>query len=637
MNQIAGVETRASGGVKRLMEQYPEVVLATLVERPPEGSQWLHEIKFDGYRLLGYVSGGVARLRTRNGKDWTAKFPSVTASLEKLRAKDAALDMEAVVLDAEGKSSFHALQSALGGEGNPAGIVAYAFDVLHLDGKNLTGLPLIERSEKLEKLLGDSKNHPALLYSEHIQGQGDKMFTQACAKGLEGIVSKLADSRYVPGRQKFWQKCKCGQRQEFIILGFSDARKGERAIGALYLGYRKDSKLSYAGKVGTGFTMKSARELAERFEKLAIQKPGLSRSDASGMTAHEWESIHWIKPVLLCEVAFTEWTEDGRIRHPSFQGLREDKDAGDVKRTPAPTVAANPSGIKKNEGGLAIGGIAITHPDRVISKTGGVTKGQLAEYYDAVSALLLPRIVRRPLSLLRCPAGIEGECFYQRNPGRGLGAEVHAFKFRHDSKSYEYLYIEDEKGLLELIQMGVIEIHPWGATIDAIDYPDRLTFDLDPAPDVPFEALKLAAQDLRQRLQKVGLEPLLKCTGGKGLHVIVPLAGKDKWSVVKSFAASIAQGMAAGAPEAYVATMSKAKRTGKIFVDYFRNDYTATAIADYSARARPGIPVAVPLDWKQLSSLKAANQFTLDDVLKRVKGKKTDPFSKSKAQTIPQT
>jgi bifunctional non-homologous end joining protein LigD len=387
--------------------------------------------------------------------------------------------------------------------------------------------------------------------------------------------------------------------------------------------------------VGTGFSMKGARDLAERFEKLAVQKPTLTRSE-TGMPAREWQSIHWIKPVLLCEVAFTEWTQDGRIRHPSFQGLREDKDAGEVKKeTPAPTAAVNVTGTKKKAGSFSIGGISITHADRVISKTGSITKGQLAQFYAAVAPLMLPRIIRRPLSLLRCPSGIEGECFYQRNAGKGLGPEVHTFKCRHKSKNYEYLYIEDEKGLLELIQMGVVEIHPWGATIDSIDDPDRLIFDLDPAPDVPFAALKLAAQDLRQRLQQAGLEPLLKCTGGKGLHVIVPLPGKDKWSAVKSFAASIAQGMEAAAPEAYVATMSKAKRTGRIFVDYFRNDVTATAIADYSARARPGVPVAVPLEWKELATLKAANQFTIDEVQERVKNKRTDPFSKSKAYRIP--
>jgi bifunctional non-homologous end joining protein LigD len=283
---------------------------------------------------------------------------------------------------------------------------------------------------------------------------------------------------------------------------------------------------------------------------------------------------------------------------------------------------------------LTVAGISITHPDRLISKQDGITKGELAEYHAAVAPLMLSRISRHPLSLLRCPSGIDGEkCFYQRSPGQGLGKDVHPFEFRHNGKGYEYLYIEDEKGLLEIIQMGAIELHPWGASVDAIDYPDRLIFDLDPAPDVPFEALKLAAQDLRQRLKRKGLESILKCTGGKGLHVTVPLAGKDRWPAVKAFGAAMAGEMASDAPEAYIATMSKAKRTGKIFIDYFRNDYTATAIADYSVRARPGASVAMPLDWEELGALKSASAFSMKDVLKRLE--KRRPPAQPKGQILP--
>jgi bifunctional non-homologous end joining protein LigD len=441
----------------------------------------------------------------------------------------------------------------------------------------------------------------------------------------------------LPGRQKSWLKIKCAQRQEFIILGYSDARKGDRALGALYLGYRKNGVVKYAGKVGTGFSMKSARELAERFSAMAVEKPLLIHAEMADLSAGEWRSIHWVKPKLLCEVAFTEWTEDGHVRHPSFQGLREDKDASEVKmETPAQTVeGAKPAAEKKKNANLVVSGIAITHPDRVISETGHITKGELAEYHASVAPFMLPEIVRRPLSLLRCPAGIGGECFFQRNPGKGLGADVKTFEFGHKGKKYEYLYIEDEKGLLEVIQMGAIELHPWGAPVDAIDYPDRMIFDLDPAPEVPFEAVKLAAQDLRQRLKRKGLESVLKCTGGKGLHVTVPLAGKDKWPVVKSFAGALAEEMVAAAPDAYVATMSKAKRTDRIFIDYFRNDYTATAIADYGVRARPGAPVALPIDWKELKDLKSANQFTIRDVVVRLKGKRPKPPSSRIRQTIP--
>jgi bifunctional non-homologous end joining protein LigD len=504
-----------------------------------------------------------------------------------------------------------------------------------LDGKDLTALKLTERKQKLEAVLTKSKAGTAIRSSTHTSGGGREMLAKACDLGLEGIVSKLADSPYQAGRGKSWLKAKCAHRQEFIILGYSDARSGGRALGALYLGYHKDGALTYAGKVGTGFTMNSARSLAQRVEKLAVDKPVLTRAAMPGTPAGEWQTIHWIKPKLLCEVSFTEWTGDGRIRHPSFQGLREDKEAAEVKmEQPAKREKGSTSVAPKGtDSALVLHGINMTHPDRVISETGHVTKGELAAYHAEVAPFMLPHISGHPVSLLRCPSGIDSQCFFQRNPGRGLGADVRPFKFRHNGKSFEYLYIEDEKGLLELIQMGAIELHPWGAPVESIDFPDRMIFDLDPAPDVPFETVKLAAQDLRQRLHKHGLESFLKCTGGKGLHVIVPLAGKDKWPEVKSFAAAVAGEMVKDLPEAYVATMTKSKRTGKIFVDYFRNDYTATAIADYGVRARPGAPVAVPLDWKELTGLDSASQFTMKDVLRRLRNKK--PSLRPKGQRLP--
>ena len=333
-------DAESGGEVIRLMKKYPQVQLATLVETPPEGMSWLHEMKFDGYRLLGFVSDGTARLRTRNGKDWTESFPSLTAALKKLRTKSAVLDMEAVVVDPEGKSSFQALQAALGAAGNPQKIIGYVFDLLHLDDEDLTKLPLIERKKKLRGLLKRSRQR-TLRYSDHAMGHGADVFAEACAAGLEGIVSKKGDASYVAGRQKSWLKTKCVQRQEFIILGFSSVRTGKRALGALYLGYHKDGAIRYAGKVGTGFSMQRARELAALFHKFAIQKPTLTRAETEGVAAPEWRSIRWIKPVLLCEVAFTEWTQDGRIRHPSFKGLRQDKDARDVKKetSVAPLIA----------------------------------------------------------------------------------------------------------------------------------------------------------------------------------------------------------------------------------------------------------------------------------------------------------
>jgi bifunctional non-homologous end joining protein LigD len=495
-------------------------------------------------------------------------------------------------------------------------------------------LPLTQRKDTLKVLLAKSKQM-VLRYSEHFTVDGAEMYKHACAKGLEGIISKRAEAPYVAGRQKTWLKVKCSLRQEFIILGYSGAKSGKRALGALYLGYKKDGALRYAGKVGTGFTMKSARELAERLNKSESHQPVLTRAQTKGMGAGEWRAVHWVKPKLICEVAFTEWTEDGRIRHPSFQALREDKDANQVKQEKPMkfTIMGSPVSKAAKPGSLVSAGVTISHPDRIISETGHVTKGELAEYHAAVAPFMLPRIARHPLSLLRCPSGIDGkDCFFQRSPGRGLGKDVHPFDFLNKGKRYEYLYIDDEKGLLEVVQMGAIEIHPWGASVDAIDYPDRLIFDLDPAPDVPFEALKLAATDLRQRLKTKGLDSGLKCTGGKGLHVTVALAGKDPWATVKAFGAAVAGEMVSATPEAYIATMSKVKRTGKIFIDYFRNDYTATAIADYGVRARPGAPVAVPLAWDELKGLKSASAFTIRDVLKRLKNRK--PPAQPKGQVL---
>jgi bifunctional non-homologous end joining protein LigD len=615
----------AQMALSALVKKYPNVQLATLVDAAPEGDQWLHEIKFDGYRLLGFLSGGEVCLRTRNGQDWTLKFPSITAALAKLTANDAVLDMEAVVLDEKGKSGFQALQAALGEGGQRDRIVAYVFDLLHLDGQNLTGVKLSERKDKLEKLLKKSQLGSALRLSEHVTGNGADTLAKACKLGLEGIVSKRADAPYMAGREKTWLKAKCQQRQEFIIIGYSDSKSGGRALGALYLGYQRGDELMYAGKVGTGFTMESARLLARRLKSVAVDKPVLSRTAMSGAGAGEYRSVHWVRPVLLCEVSFTEWTEDGHIRHPSFQGLREDKTAAEVKMEKPKPVRSVPAAAPSTSyaaNGLVLEGITITHPERVISDTGHVTKGELAEYHAAVAPYMLPRLLRHPLSLLRCPSGIGNQCFYQRNPGRGLGPDVKPFKFKHKGKSYEYLYIEDTKGLIEIIQMGAIEIHPWGASVDAIDYPDRMIFDLDPAPDVPFEAVRLAAQDLRQRLKRKGLESMLKCTGGKGLHVTVPLAQKDDWGAVKAFASVLAHEMVAAAPSAYIATMTKSKRNGKIFIDFFRNDYTATAIADFGVRARPGAPVALPLSWKDLDDVESASQFTMKDVLARLKRKK---------------
>jgi bifunctional non-homologous end joining protein LigD len=586
----AKTTVKASKEIAALMKRYPHVELATLADAPPEGDQWLHETKFDGYRLLAFCSNGEVRLQTRNGNDWTHKFPSIHATASKLKANTAVLDMEAVVLDRSGKSSFQAMQQALGDGGNLQSIQAYAFDLLHLDGKDLTGEALTSRKRILKKILKKSRDDRYLHYSDHMAGPGAEIFAKSCAMGLEGIVSKLANSPYRAGRQNDWLKSKCIKRQEFVIMGYTAARAGPRAIGALHLGYYQNGQIKYAGKVGTGFGMQDAQGLYARLAKLGAKTPA-----AAGIPRSMLKGAHWVRPALLCEVSFTEWTEEGHIRHPSFQGLREDKNPQEVTME-KPSLITESSREKRamrrpqkrKADRIDVSDVAVSHPDRVIFKDIGVTKGELAEYYAAAAPWILKDIAGHPVTLLRCPEGTEGVCFYQRSPGKGLGPDVKPFQWKHKGKSYEYLYVENEKGLIELVQMGTIELHPWGARVERIDYPDRLIFDLDPDEAVPFDAVKLAANDLRQRLADKGMDSFLKCTGGKGLHVMVRLAEKDTWANVKAFAAAVAGKMVRDVPVAYVATMSKAKRKGKIFVDYFRNDYTATAIADFAVRARPG-------------------------------------------------
>jgi bifunctional non-homologous end joining protein LigD len=643
----------------KLMEKYPDVQLATLVTAPHEGERWVHEIKLDGYRLLAFLADCDVRLRTRNGNDWTRKFPSIFASVAKLKANTAVLDMEATVTDGGGKTSFQAIQHALGEGGNAQAIEGYAFDLLYLDGKDLTGEPLTTRKAKLAALLKKSKEAGFLHYSDHVVGHGKDMFSQSCQMGVEGIVSKLADSPYRAGRQTSWTKAKCLKRQEFMIVGYTAAKSGGRAIGALHLGYFRDGTFSYAGKVGTGFSMSDAQAIYRKLEPLITKAPALADVPRSLL-----RSAHWVKPEVLCEVEFADFTEDGYIRHSSFQGLREDKKPQQVmlekpvkvlpvkvlpvkvvNREPSKaTVAPSPSIVTvkppespaKTKDRLELFGIAVSHPDRVIFKENGLTKGALAEYYAAVSPWMMRDVGDHPLTLLRCPEGMSGDCFYQRNPGMGLGPDVKLFKWKHKGKSYDYFYIQDKKGLIELAQMSTIEIHPWGARHDRIDYPDRLIFDLDPDEEVPFEALKLAARDLRQRLFRRKLDSFLKCTGGKGLHITVPLDGKTRWAEAKAFCAAIAEEMVRDVPSAYVATMTRAKRTGKIFVDYFRNDYTATAVADFSVRARPNAPVAVPLEWNELGKLRAANQFTVADVLKRIRKTRPNTARYDQKQKLPE-
>lgn len=615
-------KTRAKGDTKSLIKKYDNVQLATLVDTAPEGKDWIHEIKFDGYRLLGFISGGAITLHTRNGNDWTEKFPQIVESMKTMAVDEAVIDMEAVVIDDDGKTNFQKLQNILSEDIKPQPIQGYVFDLLHLNGEDLRERPLLERKSALKKILAGKYLH----YSEHHVGDGDDMAAQACQIGVEGIISKRADAPYIGKRSKDWLKVKCIKRQEFIILGYTDSTVSKAMIGALHLGYYKGGKLHYAGKVGTGYTAASAREIKTKLSKLPeVAVPAAIPREAR-------RASHWIRPQQLAEVSFAMWTDEGRIRHASFHALRDDKPAKDVtmeKPKAAPSKEKNKATAKSD----TVLGIKITHPERLVFEPMGIHKLDLAQYYAVAAETILMDMKGHPVTLVRCPEGADHECFYQRNPKPGMGPDIKPFKWKHKGKDHTYFYTETPEGIVQMIQMGAIELHPWGSTVKNIDCPDRIIFDCDPGDDVPFEAVKLAALDIRARLKAIGLESFVKTTGGKGLHVRVPLAPKTPWPEVKDFARRLCEQMAQDTPEVYLTKMTKAIRKGKIFLDFFRNDYTATAVADYAVRARAGAPVAAALEWSELKKLKSSNAITIEDALKRL-SKKQDFTRYTLKQTL---
>mgnify|MGYP003524824408 FL=1 len=593
-----------------LTKKYARPELATLVEFPPSGSEWLHEIKYDGYRIMAFLEDGKVRLRTRGGKDWTHKFPGITDQLATINVSNAVLDGEIGVLNDRGATSFSALQDALSRQ-DPSQVEGWFFDLLHLRGDDLTKTPLLERKIALKKILSH-KTLTLVHYSDHLESS-PHLLKKACGIGAEGLVSKRKDSFYRFRRTKEWLKSKCGQAQEFVIGGFMPAKDGSESIASLLLGYYQDEKLRYAGKVGTGFGAERTRQIYQRLAPLRTPLSPFSGSVEKSRRPHVW-----VKPELLCEVAFWEWTADQRIRHASFKGLREDKAPGTVRQeiSEQPSDNEKRSSTAKTE--LMVQGIVITHPEREVFPGSGISKGDIAQYYAKVLPFMLPFLKNRLISLVRCTDTIEGQCFFQRNPMRGMGRNLRGKTITHRGNKHNYFYIDNAAGLLELVQMGTIEFHVWQNRVQMIDKPEQIIFDLDPGEDVPFDAVKLAAEDIRRRLQRLDLESFARLSGGKGIHVAVPLKPHHGWDDIKRFCRRFAQQMERDAPDAYVTTMPKTRRTGKIFIDYLRNDFSSTAIAPYSLRARKGAPVAAPLSWKQLEevdSSQAFNIFTIDALL----------------------
>jgi bifunctional non-homologous end joining protein LigD len=585
---------RRNDGKERGFPRFREPQKATLVDSVPAGSAWLHEMKYDGYRCLLALAGGAARIYTRSGLDWTDKFPEIAGAAGTIQCDSALLDGEIVALDDKGNTGFSALQQAISEGGR--GLTLLLFDALEIDGEKLDRLPNLERKQRLGSLLGEGRP-PFILYADHVLGKGEQLFEAMCDAGQEGIISKKADAPYRSGRTKAWLKVKCTRRQEFVIAGWSESDKKGRGFRALLLGLNENGRLRYAGKVGTGFSMALQHELRARLDRLATDKPPVEvpRADARG--------AHWVKPELVAEVAFAEFTADKVVRHASFLGLRGDKPAAEV-------VAELPQHLPKGE----TDDVRISNPDRIVFPDAKVTKGELAEYYRALGAPMAVWTANRPISLVRCPQGRAKKCFFQKHDSGTFGPHVHHVPIREkDGHDEDYLYVSDGAGVIACVQMGTIEFHGWGSKVADVEKPDRIVLDLDPDVGLDFELVKKAARDLKRHLGDMGLQTFPMLTGGKGVHVIVPLTPKAEWPEVKDFAMRFALALAEAEPERFTAALSKAKRTGRIFVDYLRNQRGATAIMPYSARARETAPVAAPIHWEELDEMKSGARFTVRD------------------------
>ena len=648
--QRSGEKDDSSGSAA--LPEFVPPSLATLCDKAPSEPGWLHEIKFDGYRIQARIDRGRVALLTRKGLDWTDKFPNVAAAAAKLGARSALIDGEIMVEDERGVASFSGLQAALkAGEANS--FIYYVFDLLHLDGRDLTALPLIGRKQQLKRLIGEKAEGP-IRYSEHFEEAGPLVLRHACEMGLEGIVSKRADAPYRGGRSEAFIKTKCANSQEFVVGGYSLSTVLPKAIGALVVGYFDRGRLIYAGRIGTGYTRAVAADLWKRLHPLETEKASFDQIPREEARRRD---IKWVEPKMVIESEFRGWTADALVRQAAFKGVREDKppqevfrempasgasDADASKRAAAASTAVatrtqargsgKPGSKTKTKVRSSTGSssgeeqkseVRFTHPDRVYWLDVGVTKQALADYYRAVWRCMAPHLIDRPLALVRCPDGTKGECFFQKHASAGLDDKY--LKMVIDKNRRQVLAVEDLDGLLSLVQAGVLEVHVRGSRIDRLDICDRIVFDIDPGPDVAWTQVVAAARDVRARLAAIDLVSFVKLSGGKGLHVVLPTAGAD-WETTKAFAQTVALAMHAESPDRYVVKMTKSLRPGKLFIDYFRNSLEQTSVAAYSTRARPGAPVSVPLTWEELGRSKGGAQYTVLNLGKRLLGLKQDPW-----------
>ena len=609
-----------------------DVELATLVSAAPSGDEWIAEVKYDGYRIALALDDGVARAYSRSHADWSDKFAPLARAAERLPASSAILDGEAVVLDDDGISRFELLQVAIGQE--PERIVYAAFDLLYLNGYDLRQLPLLKRKELLRELLGESAS--PLFYADHLVGNAGQFYDQACRADLEGCVCKRADSRYRAGRGRDWLKVKCRLEQEFVVGGFSEGGGSRTGFGALLVGTYDGDRLVYHGRVGTGFSAKTLGALRTRLD--ALKRKTSPFDPSPHITDVE---VQWVSPKLVIEVAFREWTSDGILRQPAFLGVREDKAARDVvretpgaQRPPGGSSRREPTGARPSDGLRALPetpdrpassddeahvlDVKITNPSKRLFPESDFTKLELALYYSAVAPVMLPEVAERPLTLLRCPVGGGEGCFYQRHPDAGLPASIHTLPYVLKGEPTEYLWIDSAEGLVSIAQMGVLEVHVWGSRVDEPRRPDRMIFDLDPGPDVAWEQIVSAARLVRDECVQLGFAPFLKSTGSKGLHVVLPIEPVWEFDRVRALSKAIVDRVSDRHPDELTGNFLKTKRMGRVYFDYLRNAETASAVAAYSTRNRPGPSCAVPLEWDELATSLDIRAFTPERVMERV-------------------
>ncbi len=632
--------------------------LATLVEGPPASGDWIYEVKFDGYRLLARLDGDDVRLFTRNGNDWTSRMKPLRDEIASLGPATGWIDGEIVVMNADGNPDFQALQGAFD-SARTKDIVYFAFDLPHFGGYDLTAVPLVERRRVLEAALAGNRS-AHVRFSEAFDAPVADLLEGACRKGLEGLIGKRAQAPYSSARNATWIKLKCTKRQEFVIAGYTDPKGSRKGFGSLLLGiHDAGGDLVYAGNVGTGFDDRLLDSLYAKLTPLDVTKSPFAQPP-KGVKGH------WVKPKLIAEVAFTEWTSEGRIRHPVFHGLRTDKepraitreqaktpDAKPVKapnakpakspaktappsRAPVPPPDAATQAKRVGKSGEALAGILVTHPERVIDAASGATKLDLARYYDAIAPHMVPHLDGRPIALVRAPGGIGGELFFQKHGEKISIPGIVQLDRKYWPGHPEMLEVASREALVGAAQMNVIEMHTWNSTTKDITHPDRVIFDLDPGEGIDWATVREATALTHKMLELLGLKSFLKTSGGKGLHVVVPLTPKWDYERVKDFSQRLVVHMTRTIPTLFVAKSGARNRVGRIFIDYLRNGRGATTVAAFSARARPGMGVSVPVTWKELPGLSSADQWNIFNVLERLKRQRADPWKAyfTAAQTL---